>query len=1018
MAQAKFGSAGVTAREIDLSGPVQVEPVGVPAGIVGTAVKGPAFVPVTVGTVSDYTAKFGETDGEKFGPLAAHEWLRRQTALTYLRVLGVGDGLCRDTDGSFPGRVNDAGFVVGEQQPQGTTGQLTANQFATSGSHASLGRTYFLGCFMSESAGSTVLSSAGLQGVGGVTPVISSSVPIVRGVLMAPSGVILRLSSSVTASALPGSTMVATEQSSQGSHFGTVILSQASVAKQEFVLLLNGHQGTDPLYPSAITASFDMTAPNYFANTLNRDPLLYQRAGHYLYAHWDLHPSTATVTGSGLTAAVSGASGVSASLGGAEHAAFVTTGALARNTGTSTIPNYESFEERFTSAFTPWVTSQRFGGQSTNLFRLHLIDAGAGPSKTVKFSIENIAPSSDPTYSYGTFDLIVREWDDRDTDQRPVEQWRQLSLDPSSDRYLAKVIGDLHAFYDFDRAESAQKLVIEGSYPNRSNLIRVEVSDSVANTAVDPTALPLGFRGAAHLVTSGSAPMTSPASSQMDVSDVLKRAVTPPVPMRTNITAGSGAKVSVNPLLYWGTHFEHVTSLSTPNASTQANESLGAFATYFPRFATDAVNFALGDNPGAVTTDANGVLDADRFCRNSFTLENIQVVTSSTGEADPQEWDAAVYVRSGDVVTSDSAKTRPFRAADLTQANRRFAKFTFFAQGGFDGVNVFDAQEASLTNTAVTNDMDATNRGRNLGPNVRAYAKALEIMKNTVNVDIQLLALPGIRHPSVTDAAAEAVRERFDALYVMDVEQYDDSGSLVTTEEQLPSVTSTVAEFVDRALDNSFAAAYFPDVVMPDPTTGTNVVAPPSVAVLGAIALNDNLGQPWFAPAGNTRGSLTTALEARVLLSKDNMDALYDASINPIVAFPGNAQAGINPKGGVVVWGQKTLQAAASALDRINVRRLLIEVRRQVRLIAQTIVFEPNREATLARFQDAINPKLARIQALQGLTRYQVRIDTSTTTQTDVENSTVRGKIFLQPTKSVELVSLDFVVANNLNQVA
>jgi phage tail sheath protein FI len=154
-----------------------------------------------------------------------------------------------------------------------------------------------------------------------------------------------------------------------------------------------------------------------------------------------------------------------------------------------------------------------------------------------------------------------------------------------------------------------------------------------------------------------------------------------------------------------------------------------------------------------------------------------------------------------------------------------------------------------------------------------------------------------------------------------------------------------------------------------------------------------------------------------VLLSKDNMDALYDASINPIVAFPGNAQAGINPKGGVVVWGQKTLQAAASALDRINVRRLLIEVRRQVRLIAQTIVFEPNREATLARFQDAINPKLARIQALQGLTRYQVRIDTSTTTQTDVENSTVRGKIFLQPTKSVELVSLDFVVANNLNQV-
>ena len=1017
MAQAKFGSAGVSAREIDLSGPVQVEPSGVPAGVVGTAKKGPAFVPVTVGVVDDFTAKFGPTDGEKFGPLAAHEWLRRATALTYLRVLGVGDGLRRDTDGSFPGRVNEAGFVVGEQQPQGTTGQLTANQFATSGSGAAPGRTYFLGCFMSESAGSTVFSSAGLQGVGGVTPVVSSSVPIVRGVLMAPSGVILRLSSSVTASALPGPTLVATEHSAQGSHFGAVVLSQAGTAKQEFVLLLNGHQGTDPLYPSAITASFDMTAPNYFVNALNRDPLLYQRAGHYLYAHWDLHPATAALTGSGLTAAVSGSGGVSASLGGAEHAAFVTTGALARNTGGATVPNYESFEDRFSSAVTPWVTSQRFGGQRVDLFRLHTIDAGAGPSTAVKFSVENIAPSSDPANRYGTFDLIVREWSDRDSDVRPVEQWRQLSLDPSSDRYIAKVIGDLHAFYDFDRTESAQKLVIEGSYPNRSNLIRVEVSSQVDGQSVDPTALPMGFRGVTHLVTSGSAPMTSPPSAQMGASDVLKRAVTPPVPMRTNITAGSGAKVSVNPLLYWGVHFEHVTSLTTPNASTQANESLESFAAFFPRFATDAVNFAEGDNAGIADTDANGVMDADRFCRNGFTLENLQVVTASTGDADPQEWDAAVYVRSGDVVVSDSAKTRGFRVADLTQANRRFAKFTFFAQGGFDGVNVFDAQEAALTNTAVTNDMDATNRGRNMGPNVRAYAKALEIMQNTVNVDIQLLVLPGIRHPIVTDAAAEAVRERFDALYVMDPEQYDDAGDLVTTDQQLPSVTATVASFVDRALDNSFSAAYFPDVVMPDPTTGTNVVAPPSVAVLGAIALNDALGQPWFAPAGNTRGSLTTALEARVKLSKDNMDALYDASINPIVAFPGTATSGTNPKGGVVVWGQKTLQAAASALDRINVRRLLIEIRRQVRLIAQTIVFEPNREATLARFADAVKPKLARIQALQGLTRFLVKIDTSTTTQADVENNTIRGKIFVQPTKSVEFVSLDFVVANSLNQV-
>jgi len=146
------------------------------------------------------------------------------------------------------------------------------------------------------------------------------------------------------------------------------------------------------------------------------------------------------------------------------------------------------------------------------------------------------------------------------------------------------------------------------------------------------------------------------------------------------------------------------------------------------------------------------------------------------------------------------------------------------------------------------------------------------------------------------------------------------------------------------------------------------------------------------------------------------MDVLYDVSINPLVAFPGNASGGTNPKGGVLVWGQKTLQASASALDRVNVRRLLIDIRRQVRDIARTITFEPNREATLARFSAAVTPRLQRVQALAGLERFKVVIDASTTTQADVENNTVRGKIFVQPTKSIEFVSLDFVVANNVQQ--
>src|SRR5690606_26649522 len=122
---------------------------------------------------------------------------------------------------------------------------------------------------------------------------------------------------------------------------------------------------------------------------------------------------------------------------------------------------------------------------------------------------------------------------------------------------------------------------------------------------------------------------------------------------------------------------------------------------------------------------------------------------------------------------------------------------------------------------------------------VRAYAKALQIMGEVTNTDLQLLAIPGVRHPVVTDAAVNAVESRFDALYVMDIEQYDNEGRAVTSNNQQPSVTQTAQQFAQRAMDTSFGAAYFPDVVIPDPNTKTNVVVPPSVVVLGALALND-----------------------------------------------------------------------------------------------------------------------------------------------------------------------------------
>lgn len=1016
MSQVKFGSAGVTTREVDLSGPTQAAPVGVPAGVIGTAVKGPAFVPVTVGLLSDFYAKFGRTDGKKFAPLAAVEWLRNAQSLTFLRVLGVGTGEKRTTAGTTAGKVTGAGFVVGEQQPN-DAGILAQNPYANPG--GPLGRTYFLGCFMSESLGSTVFSAAGLQGPNSVTPGAGTALPIIRGMLMAASGVNLRLSSSYAGSnAAPGATQVGTDALASGSHVGSVILLENSQAKQQFTMLLNGHKGADPKYPNVVTASFDMTAPNYFVNVFNTDPFKIQQAGHFLYSFWDIHPALATVTGSGLVSGTLGAAAATSRRLGTEAAAFITTGSLGRDVGSSTVPDFENFEDRFRHAVTPWIVSQKFGGQPTNLFRIHALDDGAGVSTAVKISIENISPAVNSADMYGSFDVVVRDWADTDQQPRVYETFRGASLNPSSDRFIGKLIGDQNVFFDFDKVTNSQKLVIEGNYPNRSNYIRVELDSSVDAGETDAVALPMGFRGPAHLVTSGSAPLTHrDVNAELTVDNVLKRAIQLPVPYRTSVADGAGDKKLANSLLYWGVQFEQVNAVETPNGTNVKSDSVKSFAKYLPDFMTSAQNIVEADAWGSAPTDANGIMDSDRFNYNRFSLENVQVVTGSDALADTQKWEQATYVRSGLITANDTNKTRAMVVADLaTPANRRFAKFTTFMQGGFDGTNVFDRNESALNDVAAKGDMDDVNRGLTNGPTVKAYTKAVEVVKNKSDVDIKLLAIPGMRQSVITDTAVNAVEDRFDALYIMDIVEYDTVNSVVTGSLQSPSVTNTTTNFKDRALNTSFAAAYYPDVVMEDPSTGTNVVVPPSVVVLGAFSLNDRIAHPWFAPAGFSRGALTTTKEAKVRLSKDNMDTLYDANVNPLVAFPSTTPPGTQAQGGVVVWGQRTLYQLASSLDRVNVRRLLIEVRRQVREVGNTILFEPNREATLAAFSSAVEPRMAKIRKQFGLQAYKVQIDATTTTQIDIENNTIRGKIFVVPTRTIEFVQLDFVISNRNSQ--
>jgi hypothetical protein len=999
MADLTFRSPGVAIREIDLSGGTSILPSGLPAVVISTTQYGPAYVPVTVPTLQDWRTYFGVPSTYiNYGALAATEWFRTQQALTQIRVLGVGTGLERTDSGNNRGKVTSAGFVVGDQQPQSSlSGGLGNNAYANAVSAApnatgSAGRTYFLGCYMSQSAGSTFFTDAGLAG---------SAVPVVRGIIFAASGVILRLSSSKESnSSLPDASTSADFSAGtvRGYLTGTVNLSGSA---QEFVMLLNGHKGTSALFPRAVTASFDPSAPNYLGNALNRDPLKLEEAGYVLYSHYEIQSAIAVPTGSGIVLNASG--------GLKEHIAFLLTGSQTRNSGSATAPNYENFEDRYRAAHTPWFISQRQGGTYQNLFRLHMISDG-DCSDRIKVSIENISPSTNDANPYGTFDVVVRDFNDTDGNKVVLEAFRGLTLNPSSEKYIAKQIGDKHVYYNFDIQEDQQGLAESGNYDLRSRYVRVEMDELVDNGDTAEELLPLGFRGPQHLVTSGSAPFPAFSDSgYLSVTNPFYNTVEPPIPYRTTISKGTGNTKTADRSLYWGVQFERVASVSEPNSSTIPNSSLTSRTKYYPNFQLDWMDVVVDDNEGVSDTAANGILDADRFCNNLFSLEKIQIYYNSATNNTPntsriKDW---TYVRSGNIATNTTNLTRALTVTDLTEpTTRTVGKYTCYFYGGFDGVRIFDRDTKYLTNKAVSEEMDSSNRGFSNGPTVKAFNKALDLVSDNTEVDGRLFVIPGIRHEIVTDAAINvATNTRSDIFYIFDIEERDVSGNNITdTSTQDISISQTITNFRNRGLNSSYAAAYFPDVIIRDDYNKTSVRVPPTVAVLGAYGLNDLVGHPWFAPAGFTRGALNSVDRTAVTLKQENLDDLYPEKINPITAFQGQ---------GVKVWGQKTVNASVSALERINVRRLMLTLRRRIRSIAKANIFEQYTSDALLGFQRLIEPVLKEVQDLGGVDQYKVQIDTTTTTKLDIANRTIRGIIVIRPTKSLEFLDVTFTLTRD-----
>ena len=285
---------------------------------------------------------------------------------------------------------------------------------------------------------------------------------------------------------------------------------------------------------------------------------------------------------------------------------------------------------------------------------------------------------------------------------------------------------------------------------------------------------------------------------------------------------------------------------------------------------------------------------------------------------------------------------------------------------------------------------------------VASYRTAVKIMTDEMTVNTNILALPGIRDTFITDYAAQRSRDYSMLMYLMDLIEYDEDGNrLFDDSTAKPDVQKTSEEFGSRAIDNNYSATYFPDVFIDDPFNRRKVKVPPSIPAIAALAYNDKVAYPWFAPAGFNRAALDMVSNVDVRLNAGDRDELYDARINPIATFP---------REGYVIFGQKTLQASKSALDRVNVRRLMLEVKRIVSNIANRFVFEQNTPETRSRFVGQVVPLLALVQAQAGIEKFSVVMDDTNNTAEDVSANRLNGRIVVVPTRTVEFISVDFIV--------
>ena len=617
--------------------------------------------------------------------------------------------------------------------------------------------------------------------------------------------------------------------------------------------------------------------------------------------------------------------------------------------------------EKYQSPVSPWVVSELRGSKVFNLFKFITISDGNDANTEVKISIVNIS------FNNGTFDVLVRDFYDTDNNPVVIEKFTNCNMNPNDNNFIGKKVG-----------------TSDGEYQLNSKYVMVELNEDAPEDA-----LPCGFQGfTTREYAGGRSPFPLIKSKYDYPGEVV---FDPPFGLSTGANAVSTSPGDNVRRTYLGisdtvgidTDFYQYKGKQIPNTTV-------CEATTGPEWSYRTKGFHMDKNASGITIP------------NTF-------ITSGT----------PAFICGDATFTSDpDNESNPYY--------RLYArKFSFLLSGGFDGWDIYTEHRTNrdkfvLGRPGYLNGSCPTlkypnatgwgafkqitvnqNRVDYANTDYYAYLLGIQTFSNPEAVNINVFVTPGIDYVNNSDLVESAIEmieyNRADSIYItttpdyrMDTPSLGDPIDMILPQEAVDNLETS-------GIDSNYTATYYPWILVRDTVNNTQVYLPPTGEVTKNLALTDNVAFPWFAAAGYTRG-IVSSIKARKKLTQEDRDVLYKGRINPIATFSDV---------GTVIWGNKTLQIKESALDRINVRRLLLQARKLISAVSVRLLFEQNDDKVRQDFLNAVNPILDGIRRDRGLYDFRVTVSSDTA---DLDRNQMTGKIYIKPTKSLEFIDITFYI--------